>query len=428
MSADVPGSAAGDTAPSRRLLLIARDFPPAATSAALRAASFARHLPEHGWTTSVVTIRRGFHAFTDTQLEQALPPHCRILRAFGFDTKRVFSLFGRYPGALAFPDREASWIADGVRQALRACREAHISAVLSTSPAASAHVIAFVVKRATGLPWIAELRDPWNLDTPLGPFLGRLDRGLERRLLGVADLVAVVTAGVAADLARRHGAEIGDKVRLLPNGYDEDATAAPFASASPASRFTVVHTGGCQPTYRDPVPLLRAVRVCLDRGELPAEISVDLVGTPDDPSLRIEVERLQLGAQVNVRERVNHRQSLAATATASLLLLLQTRPEHDLCIPAKAYEYLRTDLPILAVVRDSSETARLLHDFGGVTVVSPTDVEGIARALGAAYRAWTAGAARGFSRDIARYSRRRVAADLARLLDEQCAVTAGGIP
>ncbi len=60
------------------------------------------------------------------------------------------------------------------------------------------------------------------------------------------------------------------------------------------------------------------------------------------------------------------------------------------------------------------------------TVVPPTDVEAAAQALAAAYRAWAAGAARGFARDVGRYSRRRIAAELAELLDEQCSAAHGG--
>jgi glycosyltransferase involved in cell wall biosynthesis len=417
---------AGSFKPARRLLMVARDFPHAATSGALRAASFARYLPEHGWTTTVITIRRSFHGFADANLEQALPPDCRIFEAFGFDTKTVFSWRGRYPAILAFPDREASWIAGGIRQALRACRETCVDAILSTSPAVSAHAIALMVGRITGLPWIAELRDPWNLDAPRGAFLRRLDRRLERLVLRAADAVVVVTPGHGADLAREHGSEVGDKVRLLPNGYDEDAMTPLLASAPPATPFTVVHVGSCLPTYRDPFPFLRAVRICLDRNDLPADVSIELVGTPMDATLTDEVARLGLGAWLRLRGRVSHREALTVIARASLLLMLQTRPEHDRSIPAKAYEYLRTDRTILAIARDGSETEQLMRGYDGVLVAPPGDAEAIARALAQAHRAWRADPGHRFVRSVAHYSRRRVATDLARLLDELRATAMAG--
>jgi hypothetical protein len=48
--------------------MIAADFPPVVTSAALRMAGFVRHLPEHDWATSVVTIRDAFRRFPEADV------------------------------------------------------------------------------------------------------------------------------------------------------------------------------------------------------------------------------------------------------------------------------------------------------------------------------------------------------------------------
>jgi len=404
--------------------MIAVDFPPAITAGSLRLASFARYLPTHDWETSVVTIRRSFHDPGDPALERSLPPDCRIARAVGFDTKTVFSWRGRYLGLLAFPDRMASWVADGIRQSLRACRHQRLDAILSSSPPVSSHLIAFVVKRLTGLPWVADLRDPWNLDNPYGTFLRGLDRHLERRLLSAADRITVVTAGAETDLQQRHGDGIRSRLRRVANGYDESAMARALENAERPASFRVVHIGACMTSYRSPEPLLRAVRLSLDRGDLPVATSIELIGTPADPTLANGIARLGLDPRVSILPRVSHREALEAAAHAAALLLLQTRPDSDPCIPVKAYEYLRTDRPILAIVRPGGETAKLLQGFDGVTLVPPTDIEGIATALRHLYRKWAAGRDAAFNRDVTRYSRQHLAAEMAEVLDGIC-VTAG---
>lgn len=402
----------------RHLLMITLDFPPVATSGALRLASFARHLPEHDWRTTVLTIRGSFYADFETGGVDPLPPDCEVVRAFGFDIKRALSWRGRYAGALAFPDRAVPWVGDGVRQALAVCRRQPIDAIVSSSPVVSAHLIGYVVKKLTGRPWVADLRDPWNLLTPHGALLRRLDEALERRLLSAADRITAVNPGLLADLGRRLGEGTRSRSRLLANGYDESAMASVLESATRPTRFSIIHTGSCQPPYRDPTSFFRAVRLCLDRGDLPATTSIDLIGAPVNSALQAEVVRLQLGSHVQPRARMVHREALQATARAALLLVLQTRPDHDLCVPVKTYEYLRTDRAILGLVRAGGETARLLRGFAGVTLVSPDDVEGIAAALAAIHRAWAAGQADRFTRDVACYSRQRIAAELAAVLDE----------
>ncbi len=411
-----------------RLLMIALDFPPVASSGSFRLASFARHLPEHGWTTSVVTARNPFREDTEPVTAASLRADCEVIHAFGFDTKEVLSWSGRYPAFLAFPDRAVSWVADGIRRALRICRSCRIDAIFSSSPVVSAHLIAYAVKKVSGLPWVLELRDPWSPASPYGPLLRRLDARMEYRLLQAADRIVVVTDGMVDVLEQRLDAGDRSKIRLVTNGYDEHVMGNVLEAAKRSPSFNVVHTGSCLPAYRDPAPVLRAVRLGLDRGELPGDTSVDLVGAPHDATLLDEIATLRLHSHVKVIPRTNHREALAATARAAVLLVLQTRAHHDRSIPTKVYEYLRTDRAILGVVRDNSDAANALQGFEGVTLASPTDVDAIADALGSLYRAWADGKADGFSRDVTRYSRGRLTADLAMLLDEVITPDGGATP
>lgn len=401
----------------RRVLMIARDFPPALTSATLRTASFARHLPAFGWKVSVVTIADSFHAVTDPGGAPSLPEGCEVFHAFGFDTKAVIGVRGRYPSLLAFPDREVSWIFDGVRQALRAHRRGAADVVWSTSPSVSAHCIAYVVAQLTGLPWIAELRDPWNLDAPYGSLLRSADSRLQRRLLAAADAIVVTTAGLATDLERRCGASVRGKLSVISNGYEEESFAEVSANDRAAS-FSIAHIGECPPSYRDPAGFLRAVRRCIERGDLPPDTRIDFIGAAATrDSIWPDVVSSGLQGQVRITERLNRDDAAAVTARTPLLLLLQAGLDRDAQVPAKAYEYLRSGAYILAVTSPEGETAQLLRGFAGVSVVAPDDIDAIAAALAGAYRSWADGHADGYARDVQRYARAKLAGDLAQVLE-----------
>lgn len=399
--------------PSRRLLMIARHFPPLNVSGAARLESFARHLPNAGWATTVVSARDDDMTEADT-LESDLPPSCRVVRAFAADVKTVFSAFGGYPAVLAFPDRNALWIVDGVRQALRCCRRERFDALLSTSPVVSAHCIAFVTKRVVGLPWIIDLRDPWNDEAPFGRFLTKLDDRLEHFLLTRADAITVTTPGMVEEITRVHGIEIGRKTHLVGNGYEEDAVARALSGATAPDSFRIVHIGDTPPN-RDAVTFLRALRICLDRRTVPADISVELIDGESE-LVRTAIGALGLGSLVHTTPRVAHPVALERIARAAVLLLMQPNPIHRLAIPAKSYEYLRSGRMILAVTDECSETARLLRGYGGVRI-APGDADAIAASLGAIHVLWKTAPGRVFERDVSVYTRRRQAEALGRLLD-----------
>jgi len=389
------------------------------SSATLRTASFARYLPASGWKVSVVTISDAFHTVTDPRGAMPLPEGCEVSRAYGFDTKAVIAVRGRYLNLLAFPDREVSWIFDGVRQALRAHRRSAADVVWSTSPSVSAHCIAYVVAQLTGLPWIAELRDPWNLEAPYGSILRSADRWLERRLLTAADAIVVTTPGLAADLERRCGASVRGKLNVISNGYDEEGFAELSATGNRAARFSIAHIGECSRSYRDPAGFLHAVRRCIERGDLPPDTPVDFIGAAATrDSIWPDVERSGLQGQVRITERLSRADALAAVARTPLLLLLQTGSNRDAQVPAKTYEYLRSGAYILAVASPEGDTAELLRRFAGVSVAAPDDIDAIADALAGAYRSWADGHAGGYARDVQRYARAKLAGDLAQLLEE----------
>jgi hypothetical protein len=412
-------TAEGNCATPRRFLMVARDFPPCNSAASLRALAFTRHLGTEGWDTAVVTIRSAFHDSTDPSLVARVPDSMRIYRAWGVDSRR-FSIRGRYPRLLAFPDRSASWALAAACQGLRAVRQGQVSALLSTSPPVTAHCVGFFLKRITQLPWIVELRDPWNSGGLVGPLSRRLDAWLEHRVLDAADRIVVTTDGLAAELARRFGASIGARACVVRNGYEADALCRRTATSPATPRFTIVHTGLTGVPGRDPQVVLEIIRECLDEGDLPADLAVQFMGSEKSEVewLRRVSAKLHLDRVVDVRAHRPHEEALAAMCDASLLLLLQTAEDLRHCIPAKAYEYLSTGRAILAVAPADGETARFLRPFPGVSIVPPDDRSAIRGALFAAHAAWVSGCA-SYERpatELARYSRQEAAKRLAGVL------------
>src|SRR5215813_9488403 len=145
----------------RRVLMVAYHFPPYSGSSGLwRTLSFCRYLPHHGWHPLVLTTRPSAYPETSDYADDDLPPSVQVERVRALDAARHLAIGGRYVSWSAVPDRWVSWFVGGVARGLRLIRTRAPRVIWSTYPIATAHLIGLALHRLTGLPWVADFRDP----------------------------------------------------------------------------------------------------------------------------------------------------------------------------------------------------------------------------------------------------------------------------
>jgi glycosyltransferase involved in cell wall biosynthesis len=227
--------------------------------------------------------------------------------------------------------------------------------------------------------WIADFRDGWTFE-PLGdPFptgpQRRLDAWLERRVVGVADIVTCAYAGIADDLRTRLGAQ----AHHVPNAWDPDAapTSPEPAPASHANVVTLVHTGTISGTRgRDPRPLLEALRrVSAEERRRPLRLLIAGHLTTEERRL---LDQHALGATVEHLGLIDRGQAIALQRSADALVLVTDR--RGSAATAKLFEYLAAGRPIIALA-ENNEAAAIVRDTNTGMLVPPGDVDAIADAL-----------------------------------------------
>lgn len=405
----------------RKVLLITFQYPPGHETGTLRPLKFTKYLREFGWEPLVLTVRASCYPSQDDALLADVPPALEIHRSWCVDAKAAFSIAGRYPGFLTVPDRYLSWLPSGLSAALRLLSRHRIDALCSTSPIATAHLIAMLAKAVNGTPWVADFRDPWGADLH-GSIRRRVERWLERQVASRADRVVVTTPELGDYIRERCPAAANGKVKVVFNGFDEPDFAGLPQEATPKEPFTILHSGVLYPGFRDPGTFLRALRICLDRSTLPGDAKVVFIGAGElvkTEEFAALVRHLALEDMVSAVPRLAYRECLAATMAAGALLLLQGGDEIRQCIPNKAFEYLRTARPILVLAPPNSATANLMRQFSGTFLAGPMDAAGVAESLEKAFLAWknSAGATDRMREGLMRFSRREEAAQLAEILD-----------
>jgi glycosyltransferase involved in cell wall biosynthesis len=404
--------------------MIAYHYPPeGSSSGVLRTLKFSRYLPAYGWTPHVLTLRESLYRVKDTSLVQEIPPEATVHRTAAFDTARHLSLRGRYFGFMAIPDRFVSWYPFAVTRGREVIREEGIHVLFSTSPLPTAHLVAGTLKVQTGLPWIADFRDPW-IEEGTYPRPGSLrywcESRLERFVLSRADRITTTTPEFSQDLMARYPDLPSEKFSAILNGFDEEDFRE-LSDSKGLDRFEILHAGLVTPEYRDPLPFLRIVSQVIQDRTLPREeVRITFLGGGsylESSAFHHAVADLGLSDLVQVLPRIPHREALRRLRDAAVLLLLQASDDTRSLIPAKTFEYLRVGRPILAVTCEGA-TSEMVRKANAGVVVHPADAEKMRRALLDLYARREEAAHHRNGTLIQRFNRQALTGELANLLDE----------
>ena len=383
-----------------KVLLVTMYFPPAGGGGVQRPLKTATHLPSLGIETHVLAPDDPKWLHRDEELAPPTQAFVHRARYLGprarLPSEELHGLEGPdrllAQARLAYrrvllPDASVTWLPTAVPAAVWLVRRERIDAVLTTSPPYSMNLIGASVKRLTGIPWVADLRDA---------VLGNADRRFElaavrakeRALERVVRLVARAADGVVAvsepiaDEVRRF--DPAGEVRVIPNGCDFDDFAG--LEYRPGDRFRVTHTGSFF-GKRNPRPFLEALA-----GSGLDDVVARFVG--DFRSADREwVGSLGLGGRLELLPYVPHRRALELQrdSEANLLLLPEAAGRGRVVPSGKIFEYLAAERPILAAVPPDGAAADLIRETGAGIVVAPDDKRGLREALLGLHARWRAG-------------------------------------
>jgi glycosyltransferase involved in cell wall biosynthesis len=364
--------------------MVAFHYPPCSQGSGIhRTLKFSRYLPKAGWDPIVLSAHpRAYESRSDDQLRD-IPPEVPVTRAFALDTSRSLAIRGFYPRWMALPDRFISWWLGAVPAGLRLIRRYRPTAIWSTYPIATAHLIGLTLHRLTGLPWIADFRDSMVEEGyPQDRVQRRVFIWIERQAISFASRVVFTAESTRRMYRERYPSLPAERCLLIPNGYDEEDFADLSPSTQPAGAavdrpLQLVHTGVIYPEERDPTAFFAALARLKRDGRIDAKrVRINLRASGFDNRYAQALQQLDIDDVVQLSPHLPYRQTLQECVDADALLLLQGAScNHQ--IPAKAYEYLRAQRPIVALTSEEGDTAALLRKTGGATIVDLAEEDAI---------------------------------------------------
>lgn len=403
----------------RRVLVLAYYFPPVGGAGVQRTLKFVRYLVPLGWDATVVSTRSRAYGARDETLLAEVPSTTRVIRTAALPVARylAFALhrlrLKRVRAFLLWPDGGLGWMPFAFLAAMRAVRRDRPDVLFSTSAPYGAHLVALLVARLTGLPWVADFRDEWAAN----PYLV----GQPRLLAGLSERAErAITRGatkvvVAGDYFRLAGLAGDDPRRTeIVNGVDQ-ADLERTSGGPPPDRFVLAHVGSIY-DIRDPIPALRALASLVTRGVVDVDqVEVRLVGNVWIPGFAPPA-----GIPVTATGYVSHEEAIEEMVSATVLLLYIA--PGDLAPSGKLFEYLASGRPVLCLAPDENLASRLVREWGAGIVAGPGDEGAIEEALTVLWLRWREDGLplqnEVRARVFERYSRQAGAARLASVLED----------
>lgn len=427
---------------SKKVLIITYYWPPSGGGGVQRWLKFVKYLPEYGWEPIVFTPENPDFELQDDGLLADVPKGIQVIKQPIWEPFALYrklmgkkavqkqgvvsqtggSLVGRLirwiRGNAFVPDARVFWVRPASKYLINYLKENPVDVIATTGPPHSMHLIGQRVKRKTGIPWVADFRDPWS-EWDVLPQLSLNKRSWERHkqmefgVLNLADKVVTVSNRLGEALDRIAGVPVTEVVN---NGYD-GADFDEFESQVP-DKFRLVHMGLLN-EGRNPVKLWKVLdKLCEREPDFADELEVVLAGTIEQSVKNHVAEYKHLASRVKILDYIPHEEAITVNRSAALLLVLLNQTSNSPWIlPGKMYEYLPIHRPILSFGPLESDANDLLKGCGYAGFLRYNDVKGIQALVLNYFRAYQEGNTKEGNASVEQFTRKNLTAKLSGILE-----------
>lgn len=434
----------------KRVLIISYYWPPTGGSGVQRWVKFAKYLPEEGWQPVIYTPENPEQLAIDTSLEAEVPEDTEVIKTHIIEPYELYKKILRKSGHskeavevnpvnaqhksflqkaamwvrgnLFRPDPRCLWIRPSVRFLKKYLAEHPVDLIVSTGPPQSMHLIGLRLARETGLPWIADFRDPWTRifyfkHLSMTPATERWHKKMEKMVLDEASAVVAVSPLVQQEFQ----AMTDTPVELITNGFDEcDFSFEPCTEAygGASQEFTITHTGLFAADGNPTVLWDVLAEKCHADEAFRKLLRIKLIGKTDDQILKALKDRGLEESLINMGYQT-HSIAVEQQRQASVLILpLRKEPEYRAVLPGKLFEYLASQRPILGIGQPDGAMAMIVNETGTGTVIDWNDKEGISQYIEQCWKRHLEGRLSSDGADLSRFTRRSLTRRMAGLFDK----------
>ncbi len=367
----------------KNVLFISYFWPPSGKASLHWPLFVIKHLVNHGWKPSVLTVDEDSFSHTDesllnevqnvTVIKTAANEPFNLYRKFlgkksdtpliasetisltNADWKHKLAIWIRMN--LFIPDARIGWTFSAVKGGKQLIESERPNAIISIGPPHSSHLIGKRLSKKFNIPHIPVLIDPWvdiiyyKEFKRSAPTLA-LDRYFERSTLRQAAQVVFVTKSSRDEYVKKYP-WIEKKSNVLYWGYNEESFDGTIKEI-PKKEEIVLHAGNIF-DYQNPLGLWKNIKTEIDNGR---NIRIRFIGTVS-PEIKKAITESGLDLHTDYKGFLPYNEVVKEMLNASYLLVCATEKRH---VPGKLFEYLRTGNRIIAFGDDNAEVGGILQE------------------------------------------------------------------
>ena len=434
----------------KRVLIISYYWPPTGGSGVQRWVKFAKYFPAEGWQPVIYTPENPEQLAVDASLEAEVPAEAEVIRRRIVEPYEMYKKLLRKSGhskeavevnpvnaqnksflqKVAMwirgnffrPDPRCLWIRPSVKFLKEYLKEHPVDLIVSTGPPQSMHLIGRLLAKETGLPWIADFRDPWTKifyfkHLQMTRTTVKWHKKMEKKVLDDATVVVAVSPLVQQEFQ----AMTQTPVELITNGFDEcdfTATKNTEANGGPDREFVITHTGLFAADGNPTVLWDVLAEKCSKDESFKKLMKIKLVGKTDEQILK-SIEDAGLSGNLEDMGYQPHAVAVEQQRKASLLILpLRKEPEYKAVLPGKLFEYLASWRPVLGIGQTDGAMSMILNNTKTGFVLNWDDKMSIEKYIDICWKDHLNGRLSVEDADISQFTRRNLTRRMAQLFDK----------
>lgn len=372
----------------KKVLILTYYWPPSGGPGVQRWMKFVKFLPDNGFQPVVITVDpvKASYPVTDLSLVAEVPVNTAVhltgtsepynlYKAFtgrktiphgGFAGESEPSFLQKIArsvrGNLFIPDARIGWNKYALKEAEKLLNKQDIAAIVTTSPPHSTQLAGLTLKKKFNIPWIADLRDPWT-DIYFYryfyhlPWARKKDARLEKTVIDYADKVIVVSEDMKKMFLKKSIYLNPDKIKVIPNGYDEEDFA--LQAEPKKDHLLLTYTGTLSPDY-DIRALIQAL-VKLQRKYPSIPFRFRIIGHVSDQWIRA-IRKQGLEPVLDLIPYQPHQDVIRYMKESHTLLLVIPKVDNNRgIVTGKLFEYLAARRPILCIGPEEGDAAHIIE-------------------------------------------------------------------
>ncbi len=391
--------------PNKKVLIVTYYWPPAGGAAVFRVLKFTKYLRKNGWEPFILTVNNPESSQFDLSLITQIPDDLNVQKTSSFEPSKWISRINasgaqKTPVGAALqtsdasffkrlitnirlnyfvPDAKIGWIPFATREGLKIIKEHKPDIIFSTSPPPTVHLIANDLSQKTGLPWVADFRDPWtNIyyydDNQINKKAIDKNLSLEDKVLSKASAITVVNHGF---FSNNYLSLLNDKSTRITNGFDADDL--PQIEKNKTDSFVIRYLGHFK-NNQFPTALVEALNQLAT--EVPSKkLILEFIGYVD-PGNKAALSDVNEKITIQFKEFVPRNEAMKLMASADALMMsIGGNQEKKYGLSLKLFDYIMHQKPILGFGPVDGDAASILKETNLGKMFAYEDVPGVSAFL-----------------------------------------------